>query len=123
MTDVIATIEDRPVKLALADPPQWSHHPNPSAYSVWWPTTEDRLLGNVYKTRHTYRTTYTGERYGYDREHTCWQVDAAGPESVLGCWPNRQQAVRSLVAWFTRKQEVSGSAAAGRSLGRSTATG
>lgn len=72
--------------------PRSYEEPGP-AYDVL--STEGRTIGTVYRTRHTYRTTYLptsgmawycgGERIGYDRSHLCWWGSAYGnPEKPHG---------------------------------------
>lgn len=46
-------------------------------------------VGEVHRMeRHTYRTTYTNSRIGYDRTHTCWwgEVRHHGQYQSLRCY-------------------------------------
>lgn len=52
------------------------------------------FLGIVARRRHTYRTTYKGRMYGYDRSHTCWKAG----DSYRRCYPTRDAAARALAA-------------------------
>lgn len=62
-------------------------------------TLDGKVIGRVYRhDRHTYRTTYTGERFGYDRTHTCW--DAEPEQSTWArttCYRTRDEAASALV--------------------------
>ena len=49
--------------------------------------------------RHTIRTTYKGERYGYDRTHTCWRPEPSDGRFIRVCYPTRGRAAAALIGW------------------------
>jgi hypothetical protein len=46
--------------------------------------------------RHVYRTNYQGERYGYDRSHSCWRIELPDGQYYGGCFRTRVQAAIAL---------------------------
>ena len=84
-------MNEKPV-LIEAKVESWEDGP---AYDVY---VGDEMVGRVVRHRHTYRTTYTGSRIGYDRTHWCWWGEPSDPFSRgLRCYRTRAEVVELLV--------------------------